>query len=389
MMSPTNLRCEWGGDNPPPAMTARNWFLIPITLLACAAILPVSGQVLNYSGRITVDGGKFSGKGFFVFSIHDTNGEILWASGEFPKIGATENPRAAWQITVNDGIYRTRLGDTAAGMPALDTARVIAANDPFLRVWFHDGSSRGWQNAGDTPIKAALAKSDSNNPGGSGGGITSSQADAIMRELREIRALVQKPQMPPKPAVPAAPRIVTVPLGDSPSLGQAAAPVVLIEFTDFQCPYCKRAHDEVLAALKKKYVDAGKVRLVSRNLPLPFHPNAEPAALAALCAGEQGKFWPMRDRLFVNMEALSRADFLKAAEELKLDVPAFTACLDSKRFAPQIARDKQDAAAAGITGTPSFVIGRASGDKVTGLLMIGAKSTAVFEAEIDKLLTTP
>jgi len=370
-------------------MTAVNWSLIQIALLVMAGTVPVSGQVLNYSGRITVDGEKFSGKGFFVFSIHDTTGEIYWASGEFPKTGATENPRAAWQIIVNDGVYRTRLGDTVAGMPALDTTRVLAANDPFLRVWFHDGSSHGWRIAGDTPIKTALAASGSDNPADSGSGITSTQAEAIMRELREIRALVQKAQTPPKPAVPAAPRIVTVPLGNSPSLGQAAAPVVLIEFTDFECLFCKRAHNEVLSVLKKKYVDAGKVRLLSRNLPLPFHPNAEPAALAALCAGEQGKYQAMRDHLFVNIEALSRDDFLRAAKELELDVPAFTACLDSKRFALQIARDKQDAAAAGITGTPSFVIGRASGDTVTGILMVGAKSAAVFEAEIDKLLSTP
>ena len=134
----------------------------------------------------------------------------------------------------------------------------------------------------------------------------------------------------------------------------------------------------------------GKIKFVYRHLPLEsIHPEAIPAAEAAMCAGEQGQFWAMRDRLFVNTEALSRQDFLKAAEEIKLDLPAFTACLDAKRLAPRIASDKQDAAAAGITGTPTFVIGRASGDKVTGLVMIGAKSTAIFEAEIEKLLSTP
>ena len=357
--------------------------------MALALMGAAPAQVLDYSGRIHVDGAKFNGKGFFVFSIQDTSGEILWASGDFPQAGATRNPVAAWQIMVKDGVYQKRLGDTAAGMPAIDTARVLSAKDPFLRVWFHDGSSRGWQIAGDTPIKPALAANPSASAAAAGGAISATQADAILRELRDLRATVQKQQPAPTPAAPAAPRIVTVALGDSPSLGQADAPVVLVEFTDFQCPYCKRAHDGVLAELKKKYVDVGKVRLVSRNLPLPFHPNAEPAALAALCAGEQGQFWAMRDRLFDNTEALSPQDFLKAAEELKLDIQAFTACLDAKRPGPRIASDKQDAAAAGITGTPSFVIGRATGDKVTGMLMIGAKSTAVFEAEIEKLLSTP
>lgn len=357
-------------------------------MLAFIGLAKAPAQVLEYSGRLYVDGVKFNGKGFFVFSIQDTNGEILWASGDFPQVGATRNPVAAWQIIVKDGVYQKRLGDTAAGMPAMDITRVLSAKNPFLRVWFHDGSSRGWQIAGDTPVKPTLAANPSASAG-AGAAISATQADAILRELRDLRALVQKQQPAPTPAGPAAPRIVTVALGESPSLGQADAPVVLVEFTDFQCPYCKRAHDGVLAELKKKYVDAGKVRLVSRNLPLPFHPNAEPAALAALCAAEQGQFWAMRDRLFDNTEALSQQDFLKAAEELKLNIQAFTACLDTKHAAPRIASDKQDAAAAGITGTPSFVIGRAKDNKVTGALMIGAKSTAVFEAEIEKLLSTP
>jgi protein-disulfide isomerase len=264
---------------------------------------------------------------------------------------------------------------------------VLAAKDAFLRVWFNDGTSRGWQTAGDTPIKAALAGNLSPASANPGGAISGTQADAILKELREVRALVQKTQPAAKPAAPEPPRIVTVPLGDSPSLGQPSAPVVLVEFTDFQCTYCKRAHDDMLAAIQKKYIETGKVRLVSRNLPLPFHANAEPAANAALCANEQGQFWPMRDRLFVNPDALSGTDLLKAAEELKLDAKAFTACLEAKRFAAAIGRDKQDAAAAGITGTPSFVLGRAEGLNVKGLLMVGAKPLAFVEAEIEKLLS--
>jgi protein-disulfide isomerase len=349
------------------------------------------GQVLRYSGRVSVDGANFNGKGFFVFSIHDTSGEILWASGDFPTIGSTDHPVATWQIAVKDGVYHTRLGDTAMAMPALDSGRILAAGNPFLRVWFHDGSARGWQVAGETPVKPALAAASGSSAASPGGVISGNQAEAILRELREMKALLQKQQPAAKPAAPAAPRIVTMPLGDSPSLGQASAPVVMVEFTDFQCPYCKRAHDDLLATLRKKYVETGKLRLVSRNLPLPFHANAEAAATAALCAGEQDRFWPMRDRLFANPEALARADFMKAADELKLDAKAFAECLDSTRHAAAIARDKQDAAAAGINGTPTYVLGRTSGGgaSVTGLLMVGAKPTAQVEAEIEKLLVNP
>lgn len=336
-----------------------------------------SPGVLNYQGRVSADGTHFTGEGFFVFSIHDTNGAILWASGDFPEEGKTDLPKAAWRLVVKDGLYQTRLGDTAAGMPPLDVGHLRTATNPFLRVWFTDGN-QGWQAAGDSPIKPAL--------GDPAAPISSGQADQILRELREVRALLQKPQAAPKPAVPETPRTVTVPLDDSPSLGAADAPVVLVEFTDYECSFCKRAHGDVLTALKKKFVDTGKLRLVSRSMPLSMHPRAEPAAHAALCAHSQNHFWPMHDRLFAMSPALTDENFTKAAVELNLDRTAFATCLAEKPFASQIKRDSQDAVAVGITGTPSFVLGRMKDGKVTGTLMVGARPPAQFEAEITKLL---
>ena len=340
------------------------------------ALAEVPG-VLNYQGHIDAEGSDFSGNGFFVFSIHDSNGEILWASGDFPQAGTTTLPKAAWRLAVHDGLYQTRLGDTAAGMPVLDVSRLRTATNPLLRVWFTDGK-RGWQAAGDSPILPALAAPS---------GISGAQADTILRELRDVRALLQKQQGSPQPAAARdVVKIVTVPLGDSPSLGAADAAVVLVEFTDFECTFCKRAHDDVLAALQKKFVDTGKLRLVSRSFPLAMHAHAEVAAHAALCADAQQQFWPMRDRLFAAGAALSDDAMLAAAVDLKLDSKAFSACLAAKTFAPRIARDTQDATAAGITGTPSFVLGRVKDGKVTGTLMVGAKPLAQFEAEIEKLL---
>jgi hypothetical protein len=102
---------------------------------ACAQASPV----LNYQGRISVDGTNFTGDGFFVFSLHDTNGGIFWASGDFPATGSTNQPRTAWRLPVKDGVYHARLGDTTAGMPALEVSPLLAAREPFLRVWFNDG----------------------------------------------------------------------------------------------------------------------------------------------------------------------------------------------------------------------------------------------------------
>ncbi len=343
--------------------------------------------VLNYQGRVSVDGKNFNGTAYFVFSIQDENGIILWSSGNFPMRGSTNLPPGVWRLKVSDGVYNIRLGDRAAGMPSLDSGLLRNASAPQLRVWFNDGTKSWLPLAGDAPLNSVFQPATAANPANPGT-LTAAQGDTILRELREVRGMLQKqPANPTAAPIAEAPKIVTVPLGDSPSLGRADAPVVLVEFTEFQCPFCKRAHDGVLAELQKKYVDTGKIRLVSRSLPLPFHPNAEPAAHAALCAHAQQQFWPMRDRLFVNTAALSPADFMKAAEELKLDLNAFQACLNTRPYAAQIARDKQDAAAAGITGTPTFVLGRVQAGKVTGLLIIGAKPLPFFEAEIEKLLS--
>lgn len=366
-----------------------------LTLIGLASYATTAlPAVLNYQGRVTIDGTNFTGQAYFVFSLHDTNGMILWGSGDFPFVGSTNLPRAVWRLPVRDGVYNIRLGDTNTGMPTIDLPRVLAANEPFLRVWFTDGK-RGWQvAAGDTPLKAALAprppvKGVAPTAPGSDTAITGSQADAILRELRELRSAVQKLPAQPvaaAPAAPAPPQIVTVPLGGGPALGSAEAPLVLVEFTDYQCPFCKRAHEGVLAELKKKYVETGKVRFVSRNLPLSFHQNAEPAAHAALCAMQQNQYWAMRDRLFGAYTNLTRATFVQAAADLQLNAELFRSCIDGQAFASQIGRDKADAEKAGITGTPTFVLGKRSGETVTGLLMVGAKPLAQFEAEIEKQL---
>lgn len=361
-------------------MIRRYTVWVALVLMALPGVARAqSPGVLNYQGRVSADGTNFTGNGFFVFSIHDTDGAILWASGDFPIEGTTDLPKAAWRLAVKDGIYQIHLGDTAAGMPALDVGRLRAAANPFLRVWFTDGV-KGWQSAGDSPIKSAIAGQ------ASAATISGSQADQILRELREVRALLQKPQASPKPAVPGGARIVTVPLGDSPSRGAADAPVVLVEFTDYECTFCKRTHDDVLAAIIRKFVDTGKLRLVSRNMPLSMHPRAEPASHAAMCAHAQKQFWPMHDRLFAMSPALAEENFIKAAEELNLDTKAFATCLAGKTSASQINRDTQDAVAAGITGTPSFILGRAKDGMVTGTLMVGAKPLPQFEADIEKLL---
>jgi protein-disulfide isomerase len=365
-------------------MILRKYFcLLAVWLLFSNLLFAQTPGVLTYQGRISVADAAFTGQGYFAFAILDAQGAILWSSGEFPFEGTTKVSPKAVKLMVSTGIYAVRLGDATAGMPVLDVALLKRSASPHLRIWFNDGT-RGWQRAGeDVPLASAIGTSGDGNPALGG-----SQADAILRELRELRAKVDRqPANPsPQPAAPA-PTIATVSVGTAPVLGSSNAPLVLVEFTDYQCGFCKRFHDTTMADLTKSYIDTGKLRVVSRNLPLGFHNNAEPAAQVALCSHQQQKYWPMREKLFANSTQLTAANFMKAAEELKLDMGAFRSCLDGKTFAGQVAKDAQDAATVGITGTPSFILGKQTGDKVTGKIIVGAMPFAAFDAEIKKMLS--
>ena len=169
-------------------------------------------------------------------------------------------------------------------------------------------------------------------------------------------------------------------------MGAEDAPVTVVEFADYQCPFCLRFTRDTFPALKQKYIDTGKVRWVALNLPLPFHKDARKAAQAAHCAGEQGKLWEMREVLFKNPKKLNVENLPAHAETLSLDMDAFNACLQSDRHLAEIDQDAKDANAVRLTGTPSFIIGKSSSDEITGQVIIGAQPMNVFDAAINKAL---
>ena len=218
--------------------------------------------------------------------------------------------------------------------------------------------------------------------------MTKTQGDAILDELRQIKKLLERQPAAPAAAGPRADERVKVSLGSTPSIGRSDAPIVMVEFTDYQCPFCQRFHLSAFEELKKNYVDTGKIRYVSRDLPLPMHPNAMSAAIAARCAGEQNKdkFWEMRHRLIVNANQLGAEKYNALADELKLDRAEFQACLAQDKFKAQIEKDMTDAGLAGIGGTPSFVIGRIVGDGVEGVKVVGAQPFGVFDAKLKEAL---
>ncbi len=161
-----------------------------------------------------------------------------------------------------------------------------------------------------------------------------------------------------------------------PTWGNAKAPVTIVEFSDFQCPFCSRAIPTI-DRIKAEY-GPDKVRIVFRDMPLPSHNRAMPAALAAHCADEQGKFWEYHNTLFSNQQKLEDADLKGYAKNLKLDENKFKECFDSKKHQATIDKSSREAGSKGIQATPSFVI--------NGTLLQGAQPFERFKARIDRAI---
>ncbi len=191
---------------------------------------------------------------------------------------------------------------------------------------------------------------------------------------------------PPAPDAAAAPAPRVAPFN---VLGRDDAPVSIIEFTDLQCPYCAQHALQTFPRLKADYIDTGKLRYASRDLPLAFHAFAFPAAVASRCAGEQGRFWEYREALFAAQSALGTEPYASIAGDLGLDVPKFEACRRDGRQAANVTADLELARANGIASTPSFAIGRTVGGGFEGEVFSGAQPYEVFKAKIDALLAAP
>jgi len=162
---------------------------------------------------------------------------------------------------------------------------------------------------------------------------------------------------------------------DDPVEGDAKAPVTIIEFSDFQCPFCGKFFKDTLPQLRNEYIKTGRVKLVYRDYPLDFHPYAQKAAEAADCADEQGKFWQMHDKLFDNQDAITASELKKYAADLGLDTAKFNNCLDTSKYEQEVKKDLADGNTIGVSGTPAFFI--------NGISVSGAQPYSVFKQIID------
>jgi protein-disulfide isomerase len=209
--------------------------------------------------------------------------------------------------------------------------------------------------------------------------------EKVKKDLAEIKSLLQgalKRQKPQK-------RTGTVGIAGRPTLGTIDAPVTIVEFSDYQCPFCRRYSLNVFPTLKREYIDTGKVRYVFRDFPLSsIHQQAGKAHESAHCAGEFNKYWEMHDTLFQNQKDLQVPSLKLYAANLGLDSAAFEACLDSGKYQADIQKDVGDGAKVGIRGTPSFFIGKSgTGDTITGTIVRGAQPLVNFQKITDQLLS--
>jgi len=219
--------------------------------------------------------------------------------------------------------------------------------------------------------------------------ITTQQADQIIKELQLLRQAVERLQAPAPQQVqgpPPPPDVVQIANVSGYMLGRPDAPVTMIEFTDLQCPFCNRFAMQTFDQLKKDYIDTGKVRFISRDYPLDFHPQAMPAARASRCAGDQGKFWELRGALVKNASQLSPAFITQQAAALKLDMKQFESCARGTGYDSAITKDMTEGTGFSVNGTPTFFVGKTTAQGIEGVRIVGAQPYAVFQQRLDALL---
>lgn len=216
--------------------------------------------------------------------------------------------------------------------------------------------------------------------------IGAGSSNALGTNSNNQQAAAPQPQQPTKGVAS---------VDDDPVLGDPNAPVTIIEFSDYECPFCKRHFDQTFPQLISEYVNTGKVKIVYRDFPLSFHdPMATKEAVAANCAREQGgdsKYFEYHDEIFTrtisNGNGLSETDLTTIATDLELNLNSFNSCIADSAQTEEVKKDIADGTSAGASGTPTFVIGKTtSNGEIEGDLVVGAQPFAAFQAILDPLL---
>lgn len=210
---------------------------------------------------------------------------------------------------------------------------------------------------------------------------------ALQSEMRELRTAVNDiHRVAVRPRTPPAPR--SVDLDDDEVMGASDANVAIVEFSDYQCPYCRRYFQQTFPQIKENYIDTGKVQYIFRDFPLEqIHKEAVPAAVAANCSGLQGKYWEMHSALFSHQGRFTTETFTVLAQALELDSDAFQTCLQDPSHKQEVNEDLVYGQSVGVRGTPHFFVGRVDGGKLVDVKVLsGAQPFPSFQNIIDSFL---
>lgn len=229
------------------------------------------------------------------------------------------------------------------------------------------------------------------------------QINAITAELKSINLLLNTSNIPNSqaashsinaiPAIPAT-KTPTAAFEEQVELtmtdkdiatGNLKSRLFILEYTDYQCPFCQKFHSSAFKSIEKDFIANGKVIYISRDFPLQNHTHAKTSAIAARCAEAQNKFWLYRDILFDNQAKLERNNLLDYAEKLDLDIKQFDRCLDNNSYAEAIDSDIKSAEAIGVNGTPTLILGKVDGKILRGVKISGALNYEIYKRRLEEL----
>jgi protein-disulfide isomerase len=244
-------------------------------------------------------------------------------------------------------------------------------------------------------LTAALLAAALLTVAGCGGGNDSAELLSELKALRaevqglsdEVSSLKKQPVRAPKREARPTTALAPVATAGFPAKGSVNAPVTIVEFSDFQCPFCARHVKNTLPKIEENFVNTGKLRYVFMDNPIPSHRFAAKAAEAAHCAGDQGKYWEMHHQIFTSQHRIRESAFATFAGEIGLDATAFERCMTTGSHTERVQASRRQAGAVGARATPTFIIGKTRPDgQVVGDLIIGAKSYDSFAVAINRLL---
>ncbi|HHB89763.1 MAG TPA: hypothetical protein ENK60_00485 [Anaerolineae bacterium] len=367
-----------GGED--AALTLYEWcdYAYPNCLTFQAEILPQLQEEYVASGKLRIVHKEFPVAGGDPSVVASIAAQCAARQGKFHEMAEwLYNNAEAWstQTDVAGMKDAVKAGGEAIGIENLDAFKACIDNDETLedikRDYF-DGSELEFRELPGFVIDGRVINQ----------GTSASELFTILDALLQEKETGSLPDTvvtvtpSPTPDTDFEPETVT-------AIGDPNAPVVIVEFSDYQCPFCLRHYQQTMPQLKKEYIDTGKVLYVFKDFPLSFHEQAMPAAMAAECAGEQGQYWEMHDKLFSERDKWNENpdvnNIMKQfAQELGLNMDAFNACFDSGKYEDEILADMHEGIAAGVQGTPAFFI--------NGQFISGAQPFEVFKQVIDQIL---